>query len=59
MAALAIAAKPPEAIALGKRVFQRQVELPLAEGYALASKAMAENLGFASAQAGIDGFLKH
>jgi enoyl-CoA hydratase/carnithine racemase len=57
-AALAIAAKPPEAIALGKRVFQRQIELPLEDGYALASKAMAENLGYASAQSGIDGFLK-
>ncbi|HEY5006740.1 MAG TPA: enoyl-CoA hydratase [Caulobacteraceae bacterium] len=57
-AALAIAAKAPEAIALGKLVFQRQIELPLEEGYALASKAMAENLSFASAQAGIDGFLK-
>jgi enoyl-CoA hydratase/carnithine racemase len=57
-AALAIAAKPPEAIALGKRVFHRQVELPLDEGYAVASKAMVENLGFASAQAGIDAFLK-
>jgi len=57
-AALAIAAKAPEAIALGKRVFHRQIELPLEEGYALASKAMAENLGFKSAQAGIDEFLK-
>jgi enoyl-CoA hydratase/carnithine racemase len=57
-AALAIAAKAPDAIALGKRVFHRQIELPLDEGYALASKAMAENLDFESAQAGIDAFLK-
>jgi enoyl-CoA hydratase/carnithine racemase len=57
-AALAIAAKAPEAIALGKRVFHRQIELPLEEGYALASKAMTENLAFESAQAGIDEFLK-
>ncbi len=57
-AALAIAAKAPEAIALGKRVFQRQIELPLADSYALASNAMVENLGFDSAQAGIDQFLK-
>jgi enoyl-CoA hydratase/carnithine racemase len=57
-AALAIAAKAPEAIALGKRVFHRQIELPLDEGYALASRAMAENLGFESAQAGIDEFLR-
>jgi enoyl-CoA hydratase/carnithine racemase len=57
-AAAAIAAKPPEAIALGKAVFNRQVEAPLADAYAVASHAMAENLSFASAKAGIDGFLK-
>ncbi|HEY3886974.1 MAG TPA: enoyl-CoA hydratase-related protein, partial [Caulobacteraceae bacterium] len=57
-AALAIAAKAPKAIALGKRVFHRQIELPLDEAYALASRAMAENLSFESAKAGIDDFLK-
>ena len=57
-AAAANAAKPPEAIALGKAVFNRQVEAPLADAYAVASRAMAENLGYASAKAGIDGFLK-
>jgi enoyl-CoA hydratase/carnithine racemase len=57
-AALAIAAKAPDAIALGKRVFNRQTELPLAAAYAVASTAMAENLGFESAEAGIDAFLK-
>jgi len=57
-AAQAIAAKPADAIALGKRAFNRQSQLPLAEAYAVASKAMAENLAFDSAQAGIDGFLK-
>jgi len=57
-AALAIAAKAPDAVALGKRVFQRQIELPLDDAYALASKAMTENLGFKSAEAGIDAFLK-
>jgi enoyl-CoA hydratase/carnithine racemase len=57
-AALAIAAKAPDAIALGKRVFQRQIELPLDDAYALASKAMTENMGFKSAEAGIDAFLK-
>jgi enoyl-CoA hydratase/carnithine racemase len=57
-AAAAIAAKAPEAIALGKAVFNRQVEAPLADAYAVASRAMAENLGYASAKAGIDGFLK-
>jgi enoyl-CoA hydratase/carnithine racemase len=57
-AAQAIAAKAPDAIALGKSIFHRQIELPLVESYALASRAMAENLAFASAEAGIDGFLK-
>jgi enoyl-CoA hydratase/carnithine racemase len=56
-AAAEIAAKAPDAIALGKAVFRRQLEQPLAQAYALASTAMAENLAFASAQAGIEGFL--
>lgn len=53
-----IAAKPPEAIALGKRIFARQIEAPLDEAYAIAAEGMVENLGFASARAGIDGFLR-
>ncbi|HXQ16959.1 MAG TPA: enoyl-CoA hydratase [Caulobacteraceae bacterium] len=56
--ALAIAAKAPDAIALGKSVFHRQIELPLQDAYAVASAAMAENLGFESAEAGIAAFLK-
>jgi enoyl-CoA hydratase/carnithine racemase len=57
-AALAIAAKAPDAIALGKRVFNQQIDLTLEEAYVAASKAMAENLAFESARTGIDGFLK-
>ena len=57
-AAQAIAAKPPEAIALGKAAFRRQMEAPLEQAYAIASRAMAENLGLDAAQQGIDGFLK-
>jgi enoyl-CoA hydratase/carnithine racemase len=53
-----IAAKAPDAVALGKQILRRQVEAPLASAYDLASGAMAENLSFASAKAGIDGFLK-
>ena len=56
-AADAIAAKSPEAIALGKSVFQRQIEAPLTEAYDIASRAMVENLGFNSAASGIDAFL--
>lgn len=54
----AIASKAPEAIALGKAAFRRQMEAPLEEAYAIASEAMAENLGLESARAGIAGFLK-
>ena len=57
-AARAIAAKPPEAIALGKAAFRRQVEAPLEDAYAIASSAMTENLAMGSARSGIDGFLK-
>jgi enoyl-CoA hydratase/carnithine racemase len=57
-AARLIAAKPPEAVAIGKAAFRRQIEAPLAEAYAIASSAMVENLGLAAARDGIDGFLK-
>jgi enoyl-CoA hydratase/carnithine racemase len=57
-AALAIASKPPEAISLGKAAFRRQIEAPLEEAYAIASRAMAENLALGSAREGIAGFLK-
>lgn len=56
-AAAEIVAKAPDAIALGKAVFRRQMEQPLADAYALASRAMVENLAFPGAQAGIAGFL--
>jgi enoyl-CoA hydratase/carnithine racemase len=56
-AADAIAAKAPDAIALGKAIFRRQIEQPLADAYVTASAAMVENLGFDSAKDGIDGFL--
>ena len=57
-AAAAIAAKAPEAIALGKATFNQQAGLPLADAYAVAGHAMAKNLAFDSAKFGIDGFLK-
>ena len=57
-AALAIAGKAPDAVALGKAVFRRQIEASLEDAYAIASRAMVENLGFESAKAGIDGFLR-
>ena len=57
-AAQAIAGKAPDAIALGKGLFSRQIEMTLPQAYALASATMAENLGFASARSGIDSFLR-
>jgi enoyl-CoA hydratase/carnithine racemase len=57
-AARTIAAKPPEAVALGKATFRRQMEASLADAYTIASGAMVKNLAFPSARAGIDGFLK-
>jgi enoyl-CoA hydratase/carnithine racemase len=57
-AAAAIAAKEPSAVALGKVLFRRQVELPIAEAYAVAAERMAENLTFPETRSGIEGFLK-
>jgi len=56
--AAVIAAKATDAMALGKAAFGRQTDVPLAEAYAIAAQAMVENLGFESARAGIDGFLR-
>ena len=53
-----IAAKPPEAVALGKATFHRQMEASLVDAYDIASRAMIENLAFPAARAGIDRFLK-
>ena len=52
-----IAAKAPDAIALGKATFRRQIEAPLADAYQIASRAMVENLEFESARGGIRAFL--
>jgi enoyl-CoA hydratase/carnithine racemase len=57
-AAQLIADKPAEAIALGKATFRSQMEAPLADAYAIAGRAMTQNLTFPSARAGIDHFLK-
>jgi enoyl-CoA hydratase/carnithine racemase len=52
-----VASKAPDAIALGKAAFRRQIEAPLQEAYAIAARAMVENLAFESAQTGIKDFL--
>jgi enoyl-CoA hydratase/carnithine racemase len=57
-AALEIAGRAPDAIAIGKRTFRRQIEAPLEEAYAIAGAAMVENMSYESAKTGIAGFLK-
>ena len=53
-----IAARPPAAVAIGKRAFYAQRELSLAGAYALASSAMVDNLLDAGANEGIGAFLE-
>jgi enoyl-CoA hydratase/carnithine racemase len=53
-----IAGRSRPVIALGKRVFQRQIETTLGDAYRIASEAMIENLGFADADEGISAFLE-
>ncbi len=54
----AIVAKPPTAIAAGKALFYRQLELGVAEAYELAGAAMACNLIEDSAQEGVAAFIE-
>jgi enoyl-CoA hydratase/carnithine racemase len=56
--AASIAAKSPSAIALGKRMFYEQRELPLEAAYARASEAMARNAMLDDARTGIARFTK-
>ncbi len=61
-AALALAAriatKSPQALAIGKMAFYRQLDKPLAEAYSRASAVMVENMLLADAREGIGAFLK-
>ena len=52
-----IAAKSPLTIKVGKELFQRQLEAPLADAYRLASEAMVENMLARDAEEGIGAFL--
>ena len=52
-----IASKSPLTLAIGKKAFYRQAELPLAEAYAYACDVMAENLKARDAREGIGAFL--
>jgi enoyl-CoA hydratase/carnithine racemase len=53
----AILAKPRVAIAMGKELFYRQVELPLETAYAKAGDTMACNMALPQAQEGFQAFL--
>ena len=54
----AIVAKSPVAVAAGKRVFYRQLELGTADAYTLASQVMADNMMAEDAGEGIDAFIQ-
>jgi enoyl-CoA hydratase/carnithine racemase len=51
-------AKPRETLALGKALFYRQLEAPLREAYADASKTISANMGAEVAREGVDAFLE-
>lgn len=55
--AAAIVAKSPAAIASGKTMFYRQLELGLEDAYAYAAEEMARSMGTADACEGIDAFI--
>jgi enoyl-CoA hydratase/carnithine racemase len=52
-----IAEKSPATVAIGKAAFYAQIEMPLGEAYAYASKVMVENMMAADAAEGIAAFL--
>ncbi|MCW2275825.1 enoyl-CoA hydratase [Rhodoblastus acidophilus] len=52
-----IASKSPLTLAIGKKAFYRQAELPLAEAYAYTREVMADNLKAQDAREGIGAFL--
>lgn len=56
-AAQGIAGKLPDAIALGKELFYKQLTLDSQAAYALAGERMAENIGYDETRVLIDGFV--
>ncbi len=54
----AIIARPAEAIAIGKSLFYRQIEMGIADAYQLAGETMACNMMEPCAQEGIDAFIE-
>ena len=53
-----LAAKSPAALAIGKRAFYAQAELPLAEAYRVGTEALIENMMHADAIEGIGAFIE-
>ncbi len=53
-----IAAKSPLTLAIGKKAFYRQIEMPLAEAYSYAADVMVENMLVRDAEEGIGAFLE-
>ncbi len=56
--AAAIASRSAATLAIGKRAFNEQIEQPLSVAYALAAKAMVENLAEPDSSEGIAAFLE-
>lgn len=54
----AIVARPADAIAIGKSLFYRQIEMGIADAYRLAGETMACNMMEPCAQEGIDAFIE-
>lgn len=55
--AAGVAARSPATLAFGKRAFYQQIEMPLAQAYALAAQTMVDNLAHPDASEGIGAFL--
>ena len=53
-----IAAKSPLTLKIGKELFQRQLDAPLADAYRMAAEAMVENMLARDAEEGIGAFLE-
>lgn len=53
-----IAAKSPLTLAIGKKAFYQQIEMPLAQAYGFAASVMVENMLVRDAEEGIGAFLE-
>ena len=55
--AAGLAARPNAVLKMGKQAFYKQIELPLAEAYALTSKTIVDNMMMDDAREGIGAFI--